>query len=69
MEAADELLASSSEKRLGLTCEPFTREAALDHRVLLPSDGPDLITNALPVSRWHQLQWQQWTIIGASRNR
>ena len=28
-----------------------------------------LITNALPVSRWHQVQWQQLTNIGADASR
>jgi hypothetical protein len=28
-----------------------------------------LITNALPVSRWHQVQWQQFTNIGAVASR
>jgi hypothetical protein len=28
-----------------------------------------LRTKALPVSRWHQLQWQQCTIIGLSSSR
>ena len=28
-----------------------------------------LMTNALPVSRWHQVQWQQLTNIGAAPSR
>jgi hypothetical protein len=28
-----------------------------------------LITNALPVSVWHEVQWQQWTNIGSRLSR
>jgi hypothetical protein len=28
-----------------------------------------LITNALPVSVWHEVQWQQWTKIGSRLSR
>jgi hypothetical protein len=42
-----------------------------DRRVTFPDSTSALSAKAVPVSRWHQMQWQQCTINGVAsmRNR
>ena len=46
-----------------------TSSGVPDRSVMRVASIMALMTKALPVSRWHQLQWQQCTIIGALVSR